>query len=63
MELISGNLSGSGQASSGVHLNAVGSGNSPSIGINELSFDKKRNNLVLFPNPSQNNNLISFLKA
>lgn len=44
----------------GLYLNTTGAVSS-SIGINELNFDKKKEELVVFPNPSRNENLISLL--
>ncbi|MBA2612660.1 MAG: T9SS type A sorting domain-containing protein [Bacteroidetes bacterium] len=44
----------------GLYLKTQG-GSSTTIGIKELNFIDKKEALVLFPNPSANNNLISFL--
>ncbi len=45
----------------GLYLNTQGS-NSTIIGIKELNFDRKES-LTLFPNPSANTNLVSFLNS
>lgn len=44
----------------GLYLNTSGVGG-PSIGISELNFQDQKNNVVLFPNPSLNGDLVSLL--
>lgn len=44
----------------GLYINTSGVAG-PTIGIKELSFDKGKENLVVFPNPSTQDNLISLL--
>ncbi len=63
MSLVSNTQCGSIAASGGVFINSIGSGNSSAVNIKELDFENKRSNLVLFPNPSQNQQSISFLNS
>lgn len=44
----------------GLYINTAGVAG-PTIGIKELNFDKGKENLVVFPNPSTQDNLISLL--
>ncbi|MEO6304951.1 MAG: T9SS type A sorting domain-containing protein [Bacteroidia bacterium] len=44
----------------GLYIKAQGGG-AAAVGIKELNFDGKKEALLLFPNPSTSNNLISFL--
>lgn len=63
MALVSDNLCSSGLASKGVFINANASGNSTTASITELDFKNQKNNLNLFPNPSQNQQIISFINT
>lgn len=61
MALVSNTQCGSIAASGGVFINANSLGNSSTINIKELDFKNEGSHLVLFPNPTLNTNLISFL--
>lgn len=63
MSLVSNAQCGSIAASGGVFINSNFSENSSAVNIKELDFENSRNNLVLFPNPSQNQQTISFLNS
>lgn len=57
--LLSANICGSSQASSGVYLNINSSGLTP-VGLNEMSKIPYEKNLTVYPNPANDNILLNF---